>query len=587
MAIQLFAYAQSKGYDVKLYADTTAVSYTPFEFTVADWKVTYDSQDVYTPGIVASRMEVIALISQDDLTQNLETILQDGDGIFYMELSKNMAYLWKGYCIPSAGTVEVINGQRFITLIAGDGFQLLNMASDGYTYSGVKAFTTQIADIFNRAELFRVFDGFLVSKDLTRMYNSSGDYDTLYLTGCKHDGVYNTDTTFHSFREVIEGICAAFGLRMYQDRGYIIFQDFTRPESSFNVYQTDGSYQGNVNWSGSQTMDVITGGTKMYQPPLRITEIQYLLPNEPYENVQPNYQETKHTVWLTPFTYEVRNWADLGTVFCDGVSHLDYDLNIRVLYTIPTFFNDRIDWTAKVYFWLGEYTTDGSASWTKLTTQYVQFTGSQTPSGDPEPTPGSWVHSVNNLHLPTLPNIGEVSLGITVEVTYESTGAELDDVQPAKANWNIYQHGAVSPYRGFRADNSRRKLGEDVSYTTRIGDQNQTGFPKNQQLVYVGTSQTSSVWPSQWLELLPDGSTNANTLLQITANRIGQRRSVPLEYYELDLHQTSAVTHIGSWGGVDYFPVNIEYNYEGSRVTYAKIVNLPLLADPLRYDTEL
>lgn len=587
MAVQLFAYAKSKGYDVKLYADTTAVAYTPFEFTVADWRVTYDTQDVYRPGIISSRMEVIAPITQGTLTQNLEAILQDGDGTFYLTLSKNLGDIWKGYCVPSAGTVEVINGQRFITLIAGDGFQLLNMASDGYTYSGVKAFTTQIADIFNRVEMFRLFNGFLVSKDLTRMYNSSGDYDTLYLTGCKHDGVYNTDTTFHSFREVIEGICTAFGLRMYQDRGYIVFQDFTRPESSFNIYKTDGSYQTNINWTSSQTMDVISGGTKMYQPPLRITEIQYLLPNEPYENVQPNYQLTKHTVWLTPFTYEIRNWADLGTVFCDGVSHLDYDLNIRVLYTIPANFMERIDWTAKVYFWLGEYTTDGSTSWTKVTTQYVQFTGNQTLSGDPDPTPGSWVYSVNNLHLPTLPSIGEVSLGITVEVTYTSTGQELDDVQPAKANWNIYQHGATSPYRGFRADNSRRKLGEDVSYTTRIGDQNQTGFPKNQQLVYVGTSQTSSVWPSQWLELLPDGSTNANTLLQITANRIGQRRSVPLEYYELDLHQTSAVTHIGSWGGVDYFPVNIEYNYEGSRVTYAKIVNLPLLADPLRYDTEL
>lgn len=49
MAVQLFAYAKSKGYDVKIYADTTAVAYTPFEFTVADWKVTYDAKDVYAP----------------------------------------------------------------------------------------------------------------------------------------------------------------------------------------------------------------------------------------------------------------------------------------------------------------------------------------------------------------------------------------------------------------------------------------------------------------------------------------------------------------------------------------------------------
>jgi hypothetical protein len=585
MAIQLFAYAKSKGYDVKLYADTTAVAYTPFEFTVADWKVTYDTQDVYRPGIVSSRMEVVAPITQGEYSQNLEGILQDGDGTFYMTLSKNLGDHWKGYCVPSAGSVEVINGQRFITLIAGDGFQLLNMASDGYTFTGVKPFTTQIADIFNRVEMFRLFNGFLVSKDLTRVYNSSDLYDTLFLTGCKHDGVYNTDTTFYSFKEVLEGICAAFGLRMYQDRGYIVFQDFTRPESTFNVYRTDGTYQTNIDYTASQNMDVVSGGTKMYQPPLRITNLQYLLPNEPYENIQTNYQETKHTVWLDPFNYVVNNWADLGTFFCDGVSHIDYDLDLRILYTVPAGYNDSVDWTIKVYFWLGEYTTDGGTVWTKATTEYVEINQRQTISGDPEPTPGSLLYSTNNQHLPTVPSIGEVSLGMTIEASY--TGGELGDVQPIKAKWEIYQHGATSPYRGFRADNSRRKLGEDVTYTTRIGDQNVTGFPKNQQIVYVGPLQTASTYPTQWLEALPDGTFNANTLLQITANRIAQRRSIPLEYYELDLHQTSAVTHVGSWGGVEYFPVNIEYNYEGSRVTYAKIVNLPLEADPLRYDTEL
>jgi len=587
MAIQLFAYAESKGYDVKLYADTTAVAYTPFEFTVADWKVTYDSQDIYRPGIVSSRMEISAPITQGEYSQNLEAILQDGDGTFYMELSKNLGDIWKGYCVPSAGSVEVINGQRFISIIAGDGFQLLNMASDGYTFTGVKPFTTQIADIFNRVQMFRLFNGFLVSKDLTRMYASSNDYDTLYLTGTKHEGVYNTGTTFYSFKEVIEGICAAFGLRMYQDNGYIVFQDFTRPESSFNVYNTDGSYQTNIDYTGTQELTVISGGTKMYQPPLRITNLQYLLPSEPYENYQDQYQETKHTVWLDPFNYEVRNWTDLGTFFCDGVSHIDYDLTLKILYTIPAGFNDRIDWTIKVYFWLGEYSTDGTATWTTPSGAYVEINQHQNLSGDPEPTPGSLVYNTTNSHLPTVPNIGEVSFGITVEASYVSTGAELEDVQPVEAKWDIVQHGATSPYRGFRADNSRRKLGEDVTYTTRIGDRGQTGFPNDQQIVYVGPLQNLSVWPSQWLELLPGGTNNANSLLQITANRIAQRRAVPLEYYELDLHETSSVTHLGSWGGVDYFPVNIEYNYEGSRVTYAKIVNLPLEADPLRYDTEL
>jgi len=587
MAVQLFAYAKSKGYDVKLYADTTAVSYTPFEFTVADWKVTYDTQDVYRPGIIGSRMELIAPITQGTLTQNLETVLQDGDGIFYLELSKNLGDIWKGYCTPSVGTVEVINGQRFITIIAGDGFHLLNLKSDAYTFSGVQAFSTQIANILERAGLWRLFNGFLVSKDTTRIYNSSGLYDSLYLTGCKRNGVYNTGTTSHTFREVLESICTAFALQMYQDKGYIVFRDFANPTASFNVYQTDGVYQTNIDYTASQTMDVVSGGTKMYLAPIRVLDIQHLYENQPYENINDQYTETVHyTQNSTTGAYTKHNFVDLGTFFADGVAHIDYDMDLRIRYTIPPGYSDNVTWEFRLYFFLGEYTTDGT-TWTALSDEYIRVTVNDNPSGDPnEPTPGVVTYSTNNSHLPTVPSLGEVSLGLYVE-GFQASGQELEDVQPAQARWTIVQHGATSPYRGYRADNSRRKLGEDVVYTTRFGDLNNTSFPKDQQIVYVGTSQTASTWPTTWVETLPNGDQNANTLLQITANRIAQRRSVPLEYYELDLHQTSAVTHTASWGGVDYFPVNIEYNYEGSRVTYAKIVNLDLQPDPLRYDTEL
>ena len=588
MAIQLFAYAKSKGYDVKIYADTTAVAYTPFEFSVADWKVTYDSQDLYRPGILASRLEVTAPITQGTLTQNLETVLQDGDGIFYMTLSKNMGDLWKGYATPSAGTIEVINGQRFISLVAGDGFHLLNIPSDAYTYTGTKAFTDQIADIFERLNMWRVFNGFLVSKDLTRIYNSSGLYDSLFLCGTRHNGVYNTGTSFRSFREVLEGICAAFSLQMYQDKGYIVFRDFTKPESSFNVYNTDGTYQTNISYTGTQTMNVISGGTKMYQPPLRLTDMRFMYENEPYQHIQDQYDRTIHYTFNTvDGTYTLNNYVDLGTYFADGVAHIDYDMDIRIRYTIPAGYSDTVVWTIRVYFFLGDYTTDGT-TWTNVTTEYVQFTPNDHPSGDPfNPEPGSFVYSTNNSHLPTVPSIGEVSLGIYVEAE-QTSGAPLDDIQPAEAKWEIVQHGSTSPYRGYRADNSRRKLGEDVTYTTYFGDLSNFGggTPADQQIVYMGPSQTVSTWPSTWVETLPNGTLNSNNLLQITANRIAQRRSVPLEYYELDLHETSAVTHIGSWNSVEYYPVNIEYSHNGSRVTYAKITNLNVFSDPLRYDSE-
>jgi hypothetical protein len=329
----------------------------------------------------------------------------------------------------------------------------------------------------------------------------------------------------------------------------------------------------------------------MYQPPFRITEIQFQYPGT-FEHIQEFYAPTKHWIYNNLFdTYTFQNFTDLGIYFADGSGHIDYDMDIKIDYSIPPLYRDTVTWEIRLYFWLGDYTTDGGATWTQLTTEYVRITANDNPTGDPViSTPGSFVYSTNNSHLPTVPSIGAVSLGLTVEA-FQLSGQELEDVQTAEATWTIVSHGSSSPYRGYRADNSRRKLGEDVSYTTRFGDLSPfaTGAPADQQIVYVGPSQTvtASTWPGGWLEVLDNGSQNLNDLNQITVNRIAQRRSVPLEYYEIDMNETSTVTHLGSWGGVDYFPVNVEYSHNGSRVTYAKVVNLPVLPDPLRYDSEL
>lgn len=576
---------------MKLYADTTAVSYNPFEFTVADWKVSYDARDAYEPGIISSRMELVAPITQGELTQNLETILQDGDGTFYMTLSKNMGDIWKGYCTPGACTIEVINGQRFVTIAAGDGFHLLNTSSDGYSFSGRKAFTKQIADIFNRLELFRLFNGFLVSKDLTRVYGSSADYDSLYLTGTSHLGLYSSGTSFRKFKDILEDICVAFSLQMYQDKGYIVFRDYTNPESSFNVYKTDGSYQTNIAWSDTQTMDVISGGTKMYLPAVRNLDIKFQYENSEFSDVRDQFGYVRHWITVVNTSGLVvktrKDWVDMGTLWCDGSSHLDYDMDVRVLYEIPSGTpTSTLVWEVRLYFFLSDYTTDGS-TWTNATRQYVRYTVNQNITGVTDPTLAYFTHSINNAHMPTLPSIGQVNVGFALEIV-QIAGPEMQVFDP-EAKWNIYQHGGTSPYRGYRADNSRRRLGVDLAYQTYFGDLPNyfAGDPVEQQIVYLGPSQTAKTWPTTWIETQPDGTTSFNSLLQITANRTAQRRGVPLEYYELDLHQTSAVTHIGSWGGVEYFPVNIEYSHNGSRVTYARIVNYALEPDPLRYDTEL
>ncbi len=209
MAKQRFAWSDSKGYTIKIFADTDQISYNPFEFNTANWSVTYDAQDAYVPGIVPSRMQIQAEFGTTPFSTALEQVAKDAEGIFYMELWKGLSKEWAGVITPPACSIEVINGTRFMTIIAVDGFYKLDLPSSMYTFTGNKRLIVQIGDIFTRLNLQRLFDGIAVS-DTTRqgLETFPFQYDGLYNTLSQHAlFYYDENKNYRTYREVINDIC--------------------------------------------------------------------------------------------------------------------------------------------------------------------------------------------------------------------------------------------------------------------------------------------------------------------------------------------------------------------------------------------
>jgi hypothetical protein len=301
MAKKLYAQSFSKGYTIKIFKDTTGVVGAPLEFITASWEVAYDAQDAYSPGIVPSRFQINAVIDSNLDALYIESILKDADGIFYMELYKGLSKEWAGTVSPSACTVEVVNGVRFVTILAWDGFYKLDLESSMYTFAGYKSFILQLGDIFTRLNLDQIFDGIAVSDTTRRSGNAvTKTFDALYHTGSLHElFYYDESNTYRTYREIVNEICVLFGLRMYQDRGYIVFQDFSRiNEPVYQFYTMAGAYRAQASFTTSQTLNVETNGVKMFLPAIKNMDIIHLYGSEQFA-FQGTLKNVEHNVYLS------------------------------------------------------------------------------------------------------------------------------------------------------------------------------------------------------------------------------------------------------------------------------------------------
>jgi hypothetical protein len=579
MAKQRFAWSESQGYTIKIFADTDQISYNPFEFETADWSVTYDAQDAYIPGIVPSRFQISAVLSTFPFAPALEQVARDADGIFYMELWKGLSKEWAGTITPSACTIEVINGARYMTIIAADGFYKLDLSSSMYTFSGDKRLIVQLGDIFTRLDLHRFFDGIAVSETTRQgLETFPYQYDGLYNTLSRHAlFYYDENKEYRSYREVINDICVCFGLRMYQDRGFIVFQDFTRVnESAYSFYTMSGTYQTRRSFSSVQTLPVISGGTKMYLPAIKQLDIVH-----EYGSTQFAYQDTLRLVQHTVITgtssnpiYTTAQGIPLGSYVGDGTTHFDFfgtTMRTRASYDL----NYNSHYTIEFRLWLvyGTQSTDSSTWGTNL---YMAFQESGNINAGGVPGVINVEHNLNNYHLPATPALGRDQVWLYLEVV--QTDGDALSLSAPTMKYDIRLDGTGQNQTTYRADNTARLLGEKLEFRTRLGDIT-AGTPSTQALLYPAGNNIDD-----WIEYRFDGGQSVSTfnaLLQITAQRLNMQRGQPQEYYEIDMHGTTRFTHFGYWGTSYYVPISLTYNWDSCRATYAQFFSFELVPSDL------
>jgi hypothetical protein len=588
MAIQSFAYSYSKGYTIKIFADTDDIAYNPFEFVTASWEVTYDAQDAYVPGIISSRFQFTAQLTGIVFGTALEQVLQDSKGIFYVELYKGLSKEWAGVITPSAGTIEVINGTRFITLIASDGFYKLDLTSAMYSFTGQKRITVQIADMLTRVELNKFFDGIAVS-ETQRMSSETFpyQYDALYNTSCLHALVYyDEDFNYRTYREVLTDFCVTYGLRMYQDRGFIVFQDMTRTNTdAYYLYTMAGTYSGKVSSPFTEVKQPISGGTKMYLPAIRNFKIQHEFFNEMI-GAQTTPTVCQHTV-ITGTTsnpvYETKDGIQVGVFLGDGSTHIDlFNTVVSATLLYPGDYADNYTIQFKLYIYYGEWSYDGT-SWTQGTNTYIELNENGSINAGGVPGTLGIFQSLNNYHTAALPARGLAPLWVYLDV--EQTKGDPLGITDLKIKYDFRRHGSTQAFTTYYADNTARILGQDITLSTRLGDvydpESSGGVGSNlaQAISLPGGANVIDWYEDPYYN--PGQEITYNSLLYVVASRLAQQRGQPQEYYELDINGTSRFTHFLEWGGSFYLPINLSYTWDTCRITYARFFNFELLSSSL------
>lgn len=580
MAKQRFAWSDSKGYTIKIFADTDAIIYNPFEFETASWEVTYDAQDAYQPGIVPSRMTVNAVLTTFPFAPALEQVAKDADGIFYMELWKGLSKEWAGAVTPSACTVEVINGARFMTITAADSFYKLDLPSSMYSFSGDKRIIIQIAEIFDRLGLHRIFDGIAVSETIRQAGETFPyQYDALYNTLTKHAlFYYDEQKNYRTYREVLTDFCVCFGMRMYQDKGFIVFQDLTRVNDyMWSFYNMSGGFLFRRSApSFTQTLPVQSEGTKMYLPAVKQFDITLEYGSTQFA-LQPSLRWVKHTVVTGTDSnpvYTTKDGVPLGTYTADGSTHFDFfDTQLQVRASYPAFYDSSYEVEFRLYLVYGTKSANVSTWGDNL---YMTFTNTGRITTGVTPGFVTLNQFINNYHLPATPALGRDQVWLYLDVV-QISGDPLFFSTPIM-KYDLRLHGTGQSETTYRADNSSRVLGQKLQFRTRLGDIPEGG-PNTQALLYPAGNNIDD-----WIEYRFDGGQSVSTfnaLLQITAQRLTMQRAQPQEYYEIDMHGTARFGHFAYWGNSYYTPISFTYTWDSCRATYVQFFSYELVPSDL------
>jgi len=554
----LFATAETAAHQWVLWGIDAPLSPAPgVEFNIASWEVSYQAQDAITPGIIPStcNVEVYGGFNIGDW----RTILSDAYGRYVLEQKSGLDVIWRGFLVPDACSIELINGQRFIKLTFSDGFQMLDRRADFYQFTGTKAFTDQIADAFNLCNLWDCYQGFFVSEHYQPTNKTiTGNYGGLWWTGCIQEGLWFKDGEYRTYREAIQDICTTFGFQLFQDKGELVFRvAWLQTPAWYNLYSKLGGFVGRITPGGASiTPQVYSDGSELYKPAFREVFITH---NQPSQGVirdeSSNNKERDN--------YFVANATPTGA------NHIDFDSYLYMNLAFDSGFpGGAINVEFYVTIQFGNYYWDG-ANWT-TTPSFVTYTKKDT--FGPGPSLESMVYHINNKHLDNFPQIGTEPLYYTVTGT-QTTGYPATSIEVTATMYFAY-HNDDPNTTIYYADNTKRVNGVTTQLSTEVGDIWRSSAILSaiagEIRCFTTTARTTAYGNIFW-------DTDQNLLLTLVAYQLARKSYQPSQYYEIDLHGTYSYNHSFTWDSVVYKPVNLSFNDRDSRATYRAYIDGDIL----------
>lgn len=569
MAKQLIATAKTATHDFAIWVINPDFSPSPYTFEIVNWEIDYRAKDNSAPGFIPCVCTFQALISDDDFSVNLRTILQDADGKYVIKITEGLNVVYNGFITPDVGEIEVINGQRFIKFVASDGFQMFDISADTYVWTDaapVRPFTRQIKEIFEFFDYWDIFDGIAISE---HPIPNQAPYTTeggLYWTGCIQDGMYYKGTTWRTFREILEDILVTFGLQCFQDKGLIVFRSvWYKTPAWYNFYDTAGSFLYRLTgFSATESVDVYTDGLELFKAATRQV---YITHNQGSTGIIKNES--------TDFKQRINYY--IGNVSPTGSNYLRYSANLKMRASVPANYNDtaEVEWNISIQYdnlyWNG-------TAWT-LTASSISYTDQHAISGGATPSVYDFTHNVNNVDTAALPNIGSKPVYITV--TGQQTSGDPLDGLAATSTLLLQYHSGNPTTTIYYADNTKRRNAVNLNYDTEIGDlwqTSETAYPAAGEIrLYINTDRTVSRTNLYW-------DAGDNYLLTKSTIELGKVSFKPSQYYEIELTKFISYNHKFTWSNVDYKPVNLTGTDKSTTVTYKEWVYGDILTDYLRPD---
>jgi hypothetical protein len=478
-----------------------------------------------------------------------------------LEIHEGLSVVWRGFITPDLGQIEVINGKRFIKVVASDGFQMLEKRADYIQLDTVIPFTDYLAQIFTFCKITDLFAGFYISEAFAP-YGVTTTEGGLYWTGTIRNGLAYTDGEPRTSKDIVLDICKAFNLQMFQDKGEIILRSchLTTP-AYYNYYDTGGDYVGKIYPpAATQSLVVYSDGTEMYKPAVR--EVLYLI-NQPSSN----YIKDEGANYKNRVNYFVNDATPTGA------NHIRYNAKLRARLSFDAgFTGDTIDIEYQVQIKFGNYYWNGT-DWT-TTVSIATFTKNEHVGG-----PGPLIHdiekSVTNYDLDLFPSIGTQQIYITVTAN-QISGYDAESITTTSTLLMTY-HNAFPDQLPHYADNTLRQNGVDVRLENEMGDipgAAVVATTPGQIQRFISAPRTSAVGNIAW-------DSNSRYLANLVAEQIARKSFRSHQYYELELDGNVTYNHTTLWGTKYYKPINLSISERSTRVTYREVIDGDLLAAPI------